>query len=436
MATTERRDVPMRPRIRRTWARGSNRAQSSYVNLFSTQRLRSWPARAFAVLLLLGALALGARFGLALRGQATGEPSGADVLDALLARSSVAVAFSEFGVGSDTLWAANPADPTDRVLLGTAPHAPGFSVFPSLSPDGAHVAYTALPAGSSDSLSGSTAQLWLLDVASGATRLLAGGIDLRSAPVWSPASDAVVVRRNTGSEGGASGELLRIDLSGSAETVAAQAAGLYPIDFSPDGGALYYATLSASGTDLMRATVSAAGAAGAPQPVAHLSDGIARNWRLSPDGKQLAYLAAAPAGAPTAYVVQVLDLATAAVQTPLGDAAGAQFNPIWDRNETITVGRVSDSERAALRFSVDGSARLTTSGSRAAGAPLPAPATGFDLPLSWSPNGAYLIVRTFEGASPADPGPSHVVAVDAAGQRRPLSPQSDVEIAGWLEAAP
>jgi Tol biopolymer transport system component len=395
-------------------------------------RRHSWPARALAALLVLGALALGARLGLALHGQATGEPAGAAALDALLARSSTAVVFSEFGVESDTLWAASPADPSDRVLLGTAPHAPGFSVFPSLSPDGAHVAYTALPAGASDALSGSTARLWLLDVASGATRLLADGIDLRSAPVWSPASDAVVVRRSTGSE---SGELLRIDLNGSTETVVAQATGLYPIDFSPDGGVLYYATLSAAGTDLMRATLSTAGAAGAPQPVAHLSDGIARNWRLSPDGKQLAYLAAAPAGAPTAYVVKVLDLATAAVRTPLGAGAGAQFNPIWDRNETITIGRVSDSERAPLRLSVDGSARLTTSGGPAAGAPLPAPTTGFDLPLSWSPDGAYLVVRAFEGASPADPGPSHVVAVDPAGRRRPLSPQSDVEIAGWLRQA-
>jgi hypothetical protein len=405
--------------------------------LLSTQHLRSRPARALAALFVLGALALGAGIGssaLGGRGQATGEPAGANALDALLARSSVAVVFSEFGVGSDALWAANPADPTDHVLLGTAPHAPGFSVFPSLSPNGAHVAYTVLPteglAGPSDPLSGSTAQLWLLDVASGATRLLANNIDLRSAPVWSPASDAVAVRRSTGSENGASGELLRIDLSGSTETVAAQAAGLYPIDFSPDGGALYYATLSASGTDLMRAPISAAGAAGAPQTVAHLSDGIARNWHLSPDGKQLAYLASAlggPAGALTAYVVQVLDLATAAVRTPLGDAAGAQFNPIWDRNEAITIGRVSDSERAPIRLSVNGGP--------AAGAPLPAPATGFDLPLSWSPDGAYLIVRTFAGASPADPGPSHVFAVDPAGQRRPLSPQSDVEIAGWLRQA-
>ena len=392
-------------------------------------RHRSWPARAVAVLLLLGVLALGARFGLALRGQATGEPEGADALAGLTARSGSAVVFSEFGIEADRLWAANPADPTDRVLLGSAPHAPGFSVFPALSPDGAQVAYTALPAGASDALSGSMAQLWLLDIASGDARMLADNVALRIAPVWSPASDALVVRRDT-AEGG---ELVRVDLSSpsagsgqdATQTIAAQAAGLYPIDFSPDGGALYYATLSQAGTDLMRAPVSSTKAAGAPEPVAHLSDGIARNWHLSPDGAQLAYLAAAPAGAATAYVAQVLDLKTGAVLTPLGDAAGAQFNPVWDDSNAITIGGAAG---AALRLSVAGGA--------VARAPLPAPATGFDVPIGWSPDGAFLIVRAFEGPSPAEPGPSHVVAIDATGGRRSLSPQSDVEIAGWLEAVP
>jgi Tol biopolymer transport system component len=391
-------------------------------------QFRSWPARAFAALLLLGVLALGARFGPSTvggRGQATGEHPGAEALEALLARSGSAVVFSEFGIEADTLWAASPADPADRVLLGSAPHAPGFGVFPALSPDGAYLAYTALPAGASDSLSGSAAQLWLLEIASGEARVLAGDVDLRTTPVWSPASDAVVVRRD-GADGG---ELVRLDLSGSPTTIAAQAAALYPIDFSPDGGVLYYATLSASGSDLMRAPVSSTGAAAAPEPVAHLSDGIARNWHLSPDGTQLAYLAPAPAGAATAYVAQVLDLETNAVLTPLGDAAGAQFNPVWDGSASLTIGGAAgpstgSGQGAALRISSDGVS--------AAGAPLPAPASGFDVPIGWSPDGAYLIVRAFEGAAPAAPGPSRLVAIDAAGARRQLSPQSDVEIAGWL----
>jgi hypothetical protein len=403
------------------------------------------------VLVALTVVTIGAGVGLTLRGHASGDPSGAGALDALLTRSHNVIVFSEFGVDSDTIWAANPSDPSDRVELGAAPHAGGYSIFPALSPNGAYVAYTALGAGAADSTANSTGQLMLLDVQSGSTRVLASDIDLRSAPVWSPASDAVVVRQVDGT----SDQLLRVDLSGTTQTIAAADAGLYAIDFSPDGGALYYASLSASGTDLMRAATSP-GVAGpstssgqsAPQPVAHLSDGIARNWHLSPDGTQLAYLAQAPAGSATAFVAQVLDIESGSAQTPLGADAGAQFNPIWDNTDAITVGRVSGNERAALKVPAGGpsagsgqapsagSGRAPSAGSgqAAAGSPLPSPAIGFDVPLSWSPDGAWLIARAFEGASPADPGPSHVVAIDASGARHQLSPQSDVEVAGWLAA--
>jgi len=427
----------MRPRTRRASAHNSARV-SRYPAL-----LASRTARVAAALFALAAVTIGAGMGLTLRGHASGDPSEGGALDALLSRSHNVIVFSEFGVDSDKIWAANPSDPGDRVELGTAPHAGGYSIFPALSPNGAYVAYTALGSDAADSPDTSTGQLSLLDVQSGSTRLLASDIDLRSAPVWSPASDAVVVRRATGGDNSANNALLRVDLSGASEPLVAAAAGLYAIAFSPDG-ALYYATLSASGTDLMRATAMSAGAAspltgsgqgaaGAPQPVAHLSDGIARNWHLSPDGKQLAYLAQAPAGSATAFVAQVLNIDSGSARTPLGADAGAQFNPIWDSDEAITVGRVSDDEHAALKIP-SGGGPSAGSGQAAAGSPLPAPASGFDVPLSWSPDGAWLIARAFDGASPADPGPSHVVAVDASGIRHQLSPQSDIEVAGWLAA--
>jgi hypothetical protein len=399
--------------------------------------LESRTARVATVLVALAALTLGAGVGLTLRSHASGDPSGGGALDALLSRSHNVIVFSEFGVDSDKIWAANPSDPGDRVELGTAPHAAGYSIFPALSPDGAYVAYTALGSGAADSTASSTGQLSLLDVQSGSTRVLANDIDLRGAPVWSAKADAVVVRRANGSDAGASNELLRVELTGPSSgsgrsattTIAAANAGLYAIDFSPDG-ALYYAALSASGTDLMRAPASGQGAAGAPQPVAHLSDGIARNCHLSPDGKQLAYLAQEPAGRATAFVAQVLNIDNGSVTAPLGADAGAQFNPIWDNTDAITVGHVSGDERAALKIPSGGPS--AGSGQAATGSPLPAPASGFDVPLSWSPDGAWLVARAFEGASPADPGPSHVVAIDASGARHQLSPQSDVEVAGWL----
>ncbi len=360
---------------------------------------RSWVLRTVGVALLACALA-GAGFAIGLRAGSGQQPDAAGALQALLQRSGSAVVYSEFGDGADTVWAANPSDPNDRIAIGQAPHATGYGVFPSLSPDGKYVAYTAQ--------AGAQADLWLLDVSSGKALRLTGGVDLQSAPVWSNGSDAVVVRRSSGGENApVSSELLRVDLAGGVTTLASAAAGLYPIDFSPDG-ALYYASLAAGGTDL---NVTSAGGV---EKVAHLSDGIARDWALSPDGKRLAYIAK---GGAAGFAANVIDVGAGAAGAAVTSSRGPEFHPVWAPDGTLTVGRLGE---------------LLDGGGATAGSA----GSGFDVPLSWSPDGAYLIVRHFEGASTADPGPSWLWAIDANGQRRQLSDTSDISIAGWLEAPP
>lgn len=384
-----------------------------------------WPIRALVVAALLVGVA---GLMLSLRGTAGDELATSSQLQSLLQQGGPLVVYSEFGPEADTLWAANADDPADRVQLGRVDHAEGFGIFPSLSPNGARIAYTVLP-----SVPGprGTAELWVVEIAGGAPRRLADGIDLRVTPVWSPASDAVVVRRSDGQEGSAgSSKLLRIDLNGTATTIAAAEAGLFPIDFSPDGAWLYYAILSPSGTDLARAPAQSSGKV---EVVAHLSDGVARDWHLSPDGTQLAYLGQVPLEGGFTFVAQVLDLSLGTVYTPLSRGS-AQFNPIWEREGGLTIGRFDgDAGGAPVRLSVDGNVLARV--------PLPPPGSasrraGFDVPLSWSPDGAYLAVRSFERSSVANPGPSHVVVTGADGQRRELSPVSDVVVAGWLEPSP
>lgn len=382
----------------------------------TSRRLR--PGIAAVAALSIATVALVAGLALGLRGQAEGDPEGAQALAALLERAGTVIVFSEFGADADTLWAANPDDPADRVRLGDIAHAPGYGISPSLSPDGAYVTYNILPAGAP------AAELWLFEVATGETRRLAQNVDLVSAPVWSAKADALGVRRSSGGEGDAgSVELLRVDLSGNAEVIAAAEGGLYAIEFSPDGRWFYFASLSPAGTDLARAPASGGGAA---ESVAHLSDGLTRDWDLSPDGERLAYLAQASSGSGAGFAVHVLDLGSGAIAAPLG-SAGGQFSPVWEDDGVLAIGRLAGAGAGApARVSVDGDA--------AGAAPLPAPDAGFDVPLSWSPAAAYLVVRHFEGTSTADPGPSWVVLLDAAGERRQLSPLSDVELAGWLTA--
>jgi hypothetical protein len=187
--------------------------------------------------------------------------------------------------------------------------------------------------------------------------------------------------------------------------------------------------LSPSGTDLARAP---AGGGGGAEPVAHLNDGFARDWHLSPDGRRLAYLGQALANGGVTFIAQVLNLSTGAVQAPLGEARSAQFNPIWEPGGALTVGRLDAAGGSLARLSVDDGGLATT----AALLPLSGGAgAGFDVPLSWSPDGLHLAVRSFEGASVSDPGPSRIVVLSANGERHELSPVSDVVIAGWLEVS-
>ena len=377
--------------------------------------------------LAVAALALGLGLTFGLRGLASDEPGVATRLGLLDQRAGPLVVFSEFGETADTLWAANPDDPQDRVQLGRVEHALGYGISPALSPDGARIAYTVLPPAAARPSVATPAELWLLDIDDGSSRRLAEDLDLLGAPVWSPASDAILVRRVLwGADGSVSSELLRIDLSGEATRVASAEAALFAIDFSPDGAWLYYAVATPEGTELARGSALGGGEA---ETVAHLSDGVARDWHLSPDGSQLAYLAQAPDDAEVAFVVRVLDLQTGEVAAPLADDGSARFNPLWERTGVLTVGRIDGG---------GGPARLNVDGARTAlQATLPSPPpAGFDVPLSWSPDGTHLAVRSFERASVADPGPSRVAVVSTNAARHELSQSSDVTIVGWLEAMP
>lgn len=381
------------------------------MQLPHTTRLSTYPAmrsiaRTLLVALLFAGLGIGA--GLAVRGFASDQSNGPLPLSSLRQSAAPLVVYSEFGTTADTIWAANPAKPSERTQLGMVPHALGYGIAPSVSPDGKRIAYTVAPP------SGGPVELWVLDIDGEQAIRLATGVDLVSAPVWSVNNDALIVRRSSGTEGTpASAELLLIELNGAATTLVAATAGLYPIDLSPDGAWLYYAEVSATGTDLARVPV----AGGAAETVAHLSDGIARDWQLAPDGTKLAYLAQT-AGA--GYDVRVVDVATGEADDRVDIAGAEEFSPIWTPNGDLTVGRL------------DGAALRMQGVSAAGAAELAAPDAGFDAPLTWSPDGDHLAVRAFEGTSANDPGPSRVVVSGPNGERAALSSVSDVTIAGWL----
>lgn len=381
--------------------------------------------------LAVGGVIIGGSLGLwrfALGGLADSERQIAESSIDLQAEAPLVV-YSEFGEQQDTIWAADPADSTRRTALATVDHAVGYGIFASLSPDGRRIAYTVLPPTERYPGADAPAELWAMDADGANGELLASGLDLLITPVWSPDGASLLVRRSASMENAAGFfELLRVDLKGQVVTLLNSSSGLFPIGFSPDGSTVYYAEVSAQGTDLGR--VSAAGGSGTL--IAHLSDDIARDWHLSPDGTRLAYLAAREGGA--GFSARVLDLSggpaaglSAAAFSALnarGAKAPDEFNPIWHPNgRDLTVGRIEGggTSPALSLSSTDGSLRAMAS-----------PQTGFDVPLSWSPDGGYLAVRSFTGSSASDPGTCQVVVIAAGGGRYQLSSSADAEVIGWL----
>lgn len=299
---------------------------------------------------------------------------------------------SEFGAASDRIVAVNPDDVTDRADVARIDHAYGFGVFPVLSPDGSAIAYTGLPASIRKPNADSAAEAAVVDAA-GDVQALADDVDLIAPPVWAPDSRSFVVRKSsTRDDGSALQELVRLSLDGSRVTLTAwSSASAYAVAFSPDGAWFYFATLNGEGTDLYRIGLDGSG----EQKVARLSDGLARDWRLSPDGSTLAYTVAASPGGTAAVATQTLDIASATLSAPVDDTTGAA-QPAWRADGVLTGTQTS--------------------------------ATGVDMPQAWSPDGARLAVRAVDAATRQ----SRLEVVQADGSRVRVTDSADALIVGWM----
>ncbi len=333
--------------------------------------------------------------------------------------------YSEFGSNTDTIWAAQSNDPSHRTALASVDHAPEYGIVAGLSPDGQRIAYTVLPTESVAAID-APAELWLMDRDGGNRVRLATDVDLPVAPVWGPDSSAVVFRRSSGASMGSSFQLVRVTASGEETILVDMTAGLMPVGFAPSG-LLYFVSLSTSGSDL--GVVFPSG--GIIPNLAHLSDDFARDWHLSPDGERLAYSATSEAEGATTYNTVVLDLnpfttnlfKSLAIRSNEGD----EFNPIWRPNGSgVTVGRLTaETGDSATSTNAASVSKIVQA--------LPRQREGFDVPLSWSPGASYLAVRFYESQSLMDPGRSWVTVVGNDGTRKSVSPNSDVEVMGWVD---
>jgi Tol biopolymer transport system component len=381
---------------------------------------------AFLALLILAALVAGGCDG---GGEGSPTPTGvATASPTGVPEEGLRLLYKQFGSEADVIWLASAAEPQRQTKVVEVEHSPDMGISASLSPDGERIAYLALPAVDGDSAL--DAEAWLLELGSDKTRMLASELDGASKPVWSPDGSSIVVRRNgPQAQIGRDASLLKVDVSDGSETLLMQADDvleLFPIGYSPDGDSLYFAQIVLSGTHF--GVVAAAG--GSPRLLVQASDEPARDWHLSPDGTRVTYLARQATGGRIAIRAFVVELVEGAEPRPLSDFSegldvGDHFNPVWHPDgERIAVGRTPDDgfKAAALVSLAEGELGEVT----------PAPDQGFDVPVSWSPEGDYLAVRSFEGSSAAQPGREHLVLIELGKGRQTVADGGNVEFIGWL----
>jgi dipeptidyl aminopeptidase/acylaminoacyl peptidase len=305
-------------------------------------------------------------------------------------------------------WLVDADHPTTRRLIQSIDHTPGWDGNALVAPDGNSVVFTRLPRGKANP--DSDAELWLLNVADRQTRLLAGAVDLRGTLLWSDDSSTVLFERWDGQRE----QLWRQAIGGGAAALVSEPAEgtvLAPLGLADGDEELLAAEYTARGTDVVRV-----GGGGQVQPLAHLSDGTARGFALSPDMKRLAFLTVDSSVAPALSRGETLDLGTGAVDS-LPEGWGEIIGLVWRPTDTLTAGAAGSAP--ALH---DGDADVIKPGG-----------AGFEQPLAWSPTGKYLALRAFSGESGNAPGSARDEVLSADGSVFQLATGQPVRFVGWLE---
>ena len=327
--------------------------------------------------------------------------------------SPVRRAFAEAGPGYyavairndgafDTIVAVNPADPGTVREAATVPHLPGYTSFGAVSPEGDAIALVVADAGSQAS---PVASLYRADLLTGAVTLLVSDIDYLQQPVWTPDGAAVLVSRSNGQDNpSVRVSILRVAASGamvdelfSLDAVAAA----YPVGFDDEGTPLVV-SIGAPGSVLHRPG----------QADVVLSPHITRDWRVSPDGTQLAFIEADLAQG-LQYRLSIVSLVEA------GAVASAQSLPAASTRQQLGVAwPPAGANPVTAEEPLAGQVRAASG-----------PSAGFDVPLGFSPDGAHIVVEAWTGTSFDSPGLGRLEITGAAG-RLPLA--SANRFAGWV----
>ncbi len=297
--------------------------------------------------------------------------------------------------GEDVISVVAVADPASPREVARVPHVPGYAANGSVSPDGRQVALVVADQGTQ---SNPVASLLVLDLESGALTRLSAGVDRLRTAVWTADSKAVVITRAAvTAEGRPAVQVVEVATDGSGERELLRVGnvlGVYPVGFDPQGR-LVSVVIDSRGSALVREG----------QELGVISSQITRDWRLSPDGTQLAFVESDTAGGlqyrGRVVAVDVPEAAGEMAAQALS-GGGQQLGVAWQPSG------------GAPTFGMEPAHGAASAGGVSAQALEASP--GFDVPIAYSPGGDSLAVTHWTGLSFADAGRSSLELVSASGR--------------------
>lgn len=276
------------------------------------------------------------------------------------------------GEFDDTILVAPADDPTNWTEIAKVEHLSGYSPTGAVSPDGRSVALVVADAGTP---AHPAASLLVVELESGAVTRVATGVDELQTVAWAPSGEVVFTRNLSPESARTAVTFSAVDPATLAERELGRVEdvlGAYTVGFDPEGR-LVAVAIDNRGSTVLRDFAE----------VQSISAQITRDWRLSPDGAQLAFIESdVTYGLRYEARLVSLDGGLSAAQAPVGgtQALGVAWSPAG-----VTFGR-----EPAVVAANDPSAQQV--------------AGGFDVPLSYSPDGAFLAVEHWDGASFAAAG--------------------------------
>ncbi len=338
------------------------RVDASRFKLRGRRRLVIW-------LLLIVLPVVGLLLGLFVpRGGTTIEFGSGSLFESSSGEISPVFLASEYHDTYTTLWLANAHDPDKRSRLADVPHAPGWDIEATVNPTRPAVAVLAIPPGGWDPASHAS----LLVISEDGVRHLAINLELRGGLLWSDDGRQLVAQR--------SGMVLVMDASSGALVAEWKPTGTHsahPIAMTRD--TLWVATLQSSGTSLAEVQLTESG----PVTVERvkLSDGVTRDWTLSPDGSRLAFteqhgldlrVRVVPSHYDDSHLVSSRWSVAERPSSAEWEDVGPSASPVWRPDGRLDFGLWDEAVSE----------------------------TGFTLPTAWDHSGEWLALRSLDGSGP------------------------------------